>query len=62
MQDVIGVWAELYGEEQPPMVLVGHSLGGALAVRCAATKVNIMIMIAVFFITADHATCIPSFN
>lgn len=58
LQDAIGVWAELYGEEQPPIVLVGHSMGGAVAVRCAATKVNI----AIFFITAGHATCIPSFH
>jgi len=26
--------------EQPPIVLVGHSMGGAVAVRCAASKVH----------------------
>lgn len=41
LQDAIAVWAQLHGEEQPPVVLVGHSMGGAVAVRCAATKVNI---------------------
>ena len=39
------MWAELYGEELPPIVLVGHSMGGAVAVRCAATKVNLVILI-----------------
>ena len=26
--------------EQPPIVLVGHSMGGAVAVKCAASKVH----------------------
>ena len=30
------MWAALYGEEQAPTVLVGHSAGGAVAVRLAA--------------------------
>ena len=35
-QDAAAVWAALYGEEQAPTVLVGHSAGGAVAVRLAA--------------------------
>lgn len=30
------MWAALYGEEQASTVLVGHSAGGAVAVRLAA--------------------------
>lgn len=41
LQDSVAVWAELYREEQPPIILVGHSMGGAVAVKCAATKVTI---------------------
>ena len=39
LQDAIAVWRELYHVERPPIVLVGHSMGGAIAVRCAASKV-----------------------
>ena len=41
MQDVIAVWKALFAEEKPPVVLVGHSMGGAIAVRTAATKVSV---------------------
>ena len=30
------MWAALYGEEQASTVMVGHSAGGAVAVRLAA--------------------------
>ena len=30
--------------EQPSIVLVGHSMGGAVAVRCAASKVHAAIL------------------
>ena len=42
LQDAIAVWAALCGKEQPPVVLVGHSMGGAVAVRAAATKVSMI--------------------
>lgn len=34
-QDAAEVWAKLFGEEQPPTVLLGHSFGGAIAVWTA---------------------------
>lgn len=40
LQDAVAVWKTLYAEEKPPLVLVGHSMGGAIAVRTAATKVS----------------------
>ena len=33
--DVNGVLCALFGDEAPPAVLVGHSMGGALAVHAA---------------------------
>eukprot|EP00884_Botryococcus_braunii_P014509 jgi/Botrbrau1/23059/Bobra.0243s0002.1 len=35
--DVIAVWHSLLGKEQPPTVLVGHAMGGADAIRIAAS-------------------------
>lgn len=39
-QDVVAVWQVLYGAcpERTPTLLVGHSMGGALAVWAAASK------------------------
>ncbi|KAK9801971.1 hypothetical protein WJX73_003978 [Symbiochloris irregularis] len=39
VQDAIAVWRTLYGEERPPTVVVGHSMGGAVAVHAALSKV-----------------------
>ncbi|DBA73372.1 TPA: hypothetical protein ACH3X1_011416 [Trebouxia sp. C0004] len=36
--DAIAVWRRVLSVEHPPIVLVGHSMGGAVAVRCAASK------------------------
>ncbi|KAH7289968.1 hypothetical protein KP509_30G026200 [Ceratopteris richardii] len=36
--DVFNVIDELYGSSTPALVLVGHSMGGAVAVHCAAKK------------------------
>lgn len=38
MLDAIAVWRRVLSVEQPSIVLVGHSMGGAVAVRCAASK------------------------
>ncbi|CAK9269058.1 unnamed protein product [Sphagnum jensenii] len=37
-QDVVNVIKEMYGHETPAMILVGHSMGGAVAVRVAAKR------------------------
>ena len=39
-QDAVAIWRRVLSVEQPPIVLVGHSMGGAVAVRCAASKVH----------------------
>lgn len=31
-RDVVALWRAMFAEERPPTVLVGHSVGGALAV------------------------------
>jgi len=36
MQDVVNVWCTLNGDERPPLVILGHSMGGAVAVRVVA--------------------------
>lgn len=38
VHDANAVWSKLFSQQQPPVVLVGHSMGGAVAVRCAACK------------------------
>jgi protein phosphatase methylesterase 1 len=35
---VVNVIKEMYGHETPAMILVGHSMGGAVAVRVAAKR------------------------
>jgi pimeloyl-ACP methyl ester carboxylesterase len=37
-QDVLDVIKEMYGHETPAMILVGHSMGGAVTVRVAAKR------------------------
>ncbi|EFA10997.1 protein phosphatase methylesterase 1 [Tribolium castaneum] len=34
-QDVVMVLSTIFSEEEPPVVFVGHSMGGAVAVQCA---------------------------
>lgn len=38
----MAVWGVLFGEEKPPIVAVGHSMGGAVAVHMAALKASVM--------------------
>jgi protein phosphatase methylesterase 1 len=38
VDDVIAVMRAMYAQRMPPLLLVGHSLGGALAVHLAASK------------------------
>ncbi len=42
-QDATVAWQQLFGVEAPPTVLLGHSMGGAVAVRAAASKVCLML-------------------
>lgn len=37
-QDIISVISTLYGSDPPQIVLVGHSMGGAVAVHTAAAE------------------------
>jgi protein phosphatase methylesterase 1 len=37
-EDVLNVISSLYGNEVPAIILVGHSMGGAIAVRVAAKR------------------------
>ncbi len=36
--DVVAVVKHIFGTDPPPIVLVGHSMGGAIAVHAAATE------------------------
>lgn len=38
--DIVAIWNELFSkaDSPSPTILVGHSMGGAIAVRAAATK------------------------
>lgn len=40
MQDAVAVWEAVLGEEKPPTVLVGHSMGGAIATWAACLQVR----------------------
>jgi len=37
-QDVLNVISAMYGSEPPAIILIGHSMGGAIAVRVAAKR------------------------
>lgn len=39
VQDAVAVWQAVLGHEQPPTVIVGHSMGGAIATRAAGLQV-----------------------
>jgi protein phosphatase methylesterase 1 len=34
-EDVVEVLNKLFGDSEPPVILVGHSMGGAIAVQCS---------------------------
>ena len=38
-QDAVAVWEALLGEEKAPTVIVGHSMGGAIATWSATLQV-----------------------
>ena len=38
----MALWQALFGEEQPPTVFVGHSMGGAIATWAASRQVGCM--------------------
>ena len=40
MQDAVALWQALLGEESPPTVFVGHSMGGAIATWAASRQVR----------------------
>ena len=40
LQDAVAVWRAVVGEEKPPTVLVGHSMGGAIATWAASRQVS----------------------
>lgn len=39
LQDVLALWEERFSDEAAAVILVGHSMGGAVAARIAATQV-----------------------
>ena len=51
LQDAVAVWNDLFSSEAPPIVIVGHSMGGAVAVRCAASQVSKLLCICSFLIS-----------
>ena len=38
VEDIVSVLNQVFGEAMPPIVLVGHSMGGAIAVHVAAAS------------------------
>lgn len=37
-EDVVSVWSGMFGDQAPPTVLVGHSVGGAISVWAALAE------------------------
>ena len=40
LQDVVALWEQRFQGKGTSVVVVGHSMGGSVAVRAAATKVH----------------------
>lgn len=54
MQDVVALWEQMLGDESPATVLVGHSMGGAIATRAAGTLVRLQPMITDYLTTSTE--------
>ncbi len=53
-QDAVALWQALLGEEKPPTVFVGHSMGGAIATWAASRQVGISLMPVVLGLRFIH--------
>merc|ERR1712003_277801 len=61
VSDIIDVLRAKYGtDDPPPMVFVGHSLGGALAVHTAQMKDGIPSMVGLVVIDLVEGTALSS--
>eukprot|EP00741_Cyanophora_paradoxa_P023436 tig00021582_g22640.t1 len=60
VQDTVDVVKAVYGEEQPPIVLVGHSMGGAIAARAAVAVEGIPSLAGLAVIDVVEGTALQS--
>lgn len=56
--DVLAIWTALFGDTQPPTVLVGHSLGGAVAIWTALAKDGIPTLEGLIVIDVVEGTAV----
>lgn len=58
-RDIGKVVEALYGENPPPIMMIGHSMGGAIAVHTAAAKhvPSLLGLCVIDVVEGDYSTC-----
>jgi protein phosphatase methylesterase 1 len=60
--DAVAVWEALFGETHPPAVLVGHSVGGAIAIWTALAAEGISTLEGIIVIDVVEGTAVGVFS
>ena len=62
-RDIGKVVEALYGENPPPIMMIGHSMGGAIAVHTAAANhvPSLLGLCVIDVVEGEYSTCVVFF-